>query len=256
MSLVWRPGFNYDTDASAYIDAVEVADGQALETATRYAINNFVIGCKSDGIWSAIKASCILAGARTLNGALVPLVGSAPTNVGNYFVSGDYSRKTGLKANGTTKYLSSGRSLNSDPQNNHHMSAYITATNTISAGIPIGGVSGTDYSEIVCSGTTGTAFRSRRVTDSGDYTSSLGFNGFSRNAEDRFDFRLGLTTRTATARVSVTPGSASVNVFARSDGSVKTNARLAFYSIGESLDLALLDARVTALITAFGAAIP
>jgi hypothetical protein len=35
-----------------------------------------------------------------------------------------------------------------------------------------------------------------------------------------------------------------------------TNARLAFYSIGESLDLALLDARVTDLINAFAAAIP
>ena len=35
-----------------------------------------------------------------------------------------------------------------------------------------------------------------------------------------------------------------------------TDARLAFYSIGESLDLALLDARVTALINAIAAAIP
>jgi hypothetical protein len=34
------------------------------------------------------------------------------------------------------------------------------------------------------------------------------------------------------------------------------DARLAFYSIGESLDLALLDTRVSALITAIGAAIP
>jgi hypothetical protein len=34
------------------------------------------------------------------------------------------------------------------------------------------------------------------------------------------------------------------------------NARLPFYSIGEFLDLALLDARVTDLINAFGAAIP
>jgi hypothetical protein len=36
----------------------------------------------------------------------------------------------------------------------------------------------------------------------------------------------------------------------------KSVARLAFYSIGESLDLALLDARVTDLINAFAAAIP
>jgi hypothetical protein len=35
-----------------------------------------------------------------------------------------------------------------------------------------------------------------------------------------------------------------------------TNARLAFYSIGESLDLARLDARVTDLINAFAVTIP
>jgi hypothetical protein len=37
---------------------------------------------------------------------------------------------------------------------------------------------------------------------------------------------------------------------------VFSNARIACYSIGESLDLALLDARVTALINAIAAAIP
>jgi len=35
-----------------------------------------------------------------------------------------------------------------------------------------------------------------------------------------------------------------------------SDARLAFYSIGESLDLAALDTRVSNLITAIGAAIP
>ncbi len=35
-----------------------------------------------------------------------------------------------------------------------------------------------------------------------------------------------------------------------------SNARIAFYSIGESLNLALLDARVTTLINAYAAAIP
>ena len=40
------------------------------------------------------------------------------------------------------------------------------------------------------------------------------------------------------------------------DGGGPSNARIAFYSIGQSLNLALLDARVTALITAFAAAIP
>jgi len=66
--------------AGAYIAAVEAADGQALESGVKTAITNFVAGCRADGIWNAIKASCILAGARTLSGALVPLVGTAPTN--------------------------------------------------------------------------------------------------------------------------------------------------------------------------------
>jgi hypothetical protein len=49
-------------------------------------------------------------------------------------------------------------------------------------------------------------------------------------------------------------------VFARENNSsvaeIYTDARLAFYSIGESLNLALLDARVTTLVAAFAAAIP
>jgi hypothetical protein len=47
-------------------------------------------------------------------------------------------------------------------------------------------------------------------------------------------------------------------VFARNNqetADAYTTARIAFYSIGESLDLALLDARITTLINALDAAI-
>jgi hypothetical protein len=152
MSLFISSVFTYDEDAGNYIQAVETADAQALEPATRKAINNFVIGCKQDGIWTAIKASCILAGARTLAGALVPLVGTAPTNNGFIGIGTDYVRKTGLVASSVSLHVFS-RSNNNAPQS--------------------------------------------------------------------------LST-----------------------------ARLAFYSIGESLDLARLDARVTDLINAFAVTIP
>ena len=113
-----------DADALAYIAAVEAADGQSLENGVKDAYTAFISGCKADGIWTAIKAACILAGARTLNGALVPLAGTAPTN--NNFVSGDYNRETGLKGNGTTKYLNSNRANNADPQNSNHNAVYVT----------------------------------------------------------------------------------------------------------------------------------
>jgi hypothetical protein len=106
--------------------SVEAADGQALETATRMAINSFVKGCKADGIWPAIKASCILAGARTLTGALIPLVGSAPTNNGFIGIGTDYVRKTGLVGNGSTKYLDSNRANNADPQNSNHNACWVS----------------------------------------------------------------------------------------------------------------------------------
>jgi hypothetical protein len=44
------------------------------------AFDAFIKGCKTDGTWGAIKASCILAGWNNLDGALTPLVGAAPTN--------------------------------------------------------------------------------------------------------------------------------------------------------------------------------
>jgi hypothetical protein len=93
-----RPLATFDPDAAAYLRAVEAADGQALETPVKRAVDDFFRGTKADGIWDAIKASCILCGARTLAGALVPLVGTAPTN--NNFVDADYNRETGLSGMG------------------------------------------------------------------------------------------------------------------------------------------------------------
>jgi hypothetical protein len=132
LAAVGRPPAVSDSDAEAYLQAVETADGNFLEAAVRTAVNDFVVGCKADGIWAAIKASCILAGARTLTGALVPLVGAAPTSFN--FVDGDYDRKTGLAGDGSTKYLDSNRSNSADGQNNQHVAVYQTVLGTIAGG--------------------------------------------------------------------------------------------------------------------------
>ena len=256
MSLFISSVFTYDEDAGNYIQAVEGASGdnQALEPATRKAINNFVIGCKQDGIWTAIKASCILAGARTLAGALQPLVGTAPTNVGGNFVSGDYSRKTGLVGDGSSKYLNSNRNNNADPQNSQHISVYATIKGYrfgFNAGyIGIGGsgttlfASGSSLTLVFGGINGGTTFDPINVVP--------GFIGANRNASNNLQCRGGGATLSATT-ASTAPANANIEVFRQPDYS---NARLAFYSIGESLDLARLDARVTDLINAFAVTIP
>lgn len=249
-----------DPDAAAYITAVEAADtaaGQSggLETATKVAIHSFVKGCKADGIWPAIKASCILAGARTLNGALVPLVGAAPTK--NNFVSGDYNRETGLVGDGSTKYLNSNRANNAEPQNNSHLSIYVSSVASASsyyAGTDFGGSGGHNTIDFIGTATR-TRSRSANVYSIPTSSALTGFIGSSRVVSTSYSVRAAGSTNTA-SEASQTPNSGNIFVFSRLNGASPTNARLAFYSIGESLDLALLETRVTTLMSALTAAIP
>ena len=255
MTLIVRPGFQFDTDASTYIEAVEVADAQALETATRYAINDFVIGCKQDGIWSAIKASCILAGSRTLTGALTPLAGTAPTNFN--FVSGDYNRKTGLVGDGGTKYLDSNRACSSDAQNDVHASIWY-GTRENSTFRYLGGLQGGTTVEILGS-STGYAFRLNSTTIQfvGSATGSeSGFIGINRASATEYNWQ---ENNAGAVIANNSTGRSPGNYFVFRSNNTATNAtndRIGFYSIGSSLNLSLLGSRVSALITAFGVAIP
>jgi hypothetical protein len=260
MSLIYINPYAFgaalDPDAAAYIAAVEAADSNTLEDGVKTAIDAFVVGCKADGIWSAIKASCILAGARTLTGALVPLVGTAPTNVSNLFVSGDYNRETGLVGNGSTKYLNTNRNNNADPQNNFHAAVYAT-TGSTNASVYLGTGPITNETGATNFGRDGSLVFSRaRCSDAGvgPTQTAVLLVGVSRSSSSSFTLRANSTSYTRSF-TSQTPYNGNLNVFATTNGSFPTNSRLAFYSIGEALDLVLLDNRVTALINAFAAAI-
>lgn len=253
--------YKYDSDALEYIVAVEAADGQPLETGVKIAINNFVKGCKSDSIWDAIKASCILAGARTLSGALVPLRGTAPTNFN--FVSGDYNRKTGLVGNGSTKYLDSNRNNNADPQDSKHISAYRTqaptgVTGGVGSGALIGSITNTNGASWLFDQVTATNSDTIRVNQSPsisglEYGAGETFVGASRASSSSISMRFSNTTTTASA-TSQTPFNENIFLFRFSTNA--SSARISFYSIGESIDLAALDSRVSTLMTSINSAIP
>jgi hypothetical protein len=248
----------FDYDAWQYIAAVEAADGEILEQPVRDAITNFVKGCKSDGIWDAIKASCVMMGARTLAGALVPLKGTAPTNYN--FVSGDYDRKTGLVGDGSTKYLGSNRNNNTDPQDNFHFSIF-ASTGSSGTAVYAGVGAGTTEAGASNMGRSGitTFFRNRSATGLGPVTPALpvGFVGSSRSASTVALLRVAGVTNTLSSYTSQSPRNELISIFASgTSATFKADARLSFYSIGESIALDLLDARVTALSTAIGAAIP
>ena len=212
---------------------------------------------------SLIKASCAMQGARTLSGSLVPLAADmpAPTNVN--FVAGDYNRRTGLgdPAN-VSKHLGSNYASNAAPQNSLHFSCYITtpATGQLSAYMANRFVdNSSEFNELQFQTISSLLVYNRNPDSSAGAVAGAGVTGLlgsSRGQSSSFIVRSSgaNVTRNST---SLVPTVHSFTIFARNQSPVTlhSNARLNFYSIGESLDLAILDARITALSNAIQAAI-
>ncbi|MCA2594053.1 MAG: hypothetical protein IM526_02680 [Microcystis sp. M38BS1] len=233
------------------MNAVESADGATLSPIVRNAINDFVVGCKYDLIWDSIKSCCLLSGAATLAGALVPLKGTAPTNYN--FVSADYNRKTGLKGNASNKYLDSNRADNADAIDNCHISIFMPEPAAYSTAykIHIGVLKDSPHysARIVSdSDSSGKALIYMRYGGNPvEMSYSAGFMGGNRNNSSYYTARISGVNATQT-QVSDTPSSGNILVFAGRFGSSiirYSDARLSFYSIGSSIDLALLDAHIS-----------
>lgn len=238
-----------DADANAYLLAVESADGQELESGVITAVESFITGCKSDGTWSAIKASCILAGARTLDGALVPLGGASPTN--SNFVSGDYDRKTGLLGNGSTKFINASRDHAADAPE-QHLFAYITSAH-----------SGGTFRYTINSGANSQLFNSTTTayhraygassTQPATYAQTVGGFGVSRFNSTQVSRLLNTAVSTGSSAYQA-PTTGVISIFGAAS-TTRGNARISFYSIGANLNLSLLNTRVSTLMTDLAAAI-
>ncbi|MFZ9960568.1 MAG: hypothetical protein ACO3GP_09265 [Candidatus Limnocylindrus sp.] len=236
---VWS---SYDADAAAYFAAIASA-GSSISAANKAAVDAFVKGCKADGIWTAIKACCLLAGPDDLTGALVPLVGTAPTNVN--FVSGDYNRTTGLVGDGSTKYLDSNRAGNAEAQNN--CSYWVRVTTTGSGAYMGNTISSAVSGQILLAFNNGYRIKSGTITTTGSVVNNS-LCGMSRSLPSEFSIR---TNGATTNHLVASDGNqaANIRVFSRINVAY-SNARISAYGIGESIDLALLDARLTTYMAA------
>lgn len=258
-----------DSNAATYIQNVEAADSLALgytstlEWEVKKAINDFVVGCKADSIWNSLSSCCILMGARTLSGALVPLVGTAPTSYN--FVSTDYSRTLGLKGgpSGSAKYLDSNRLNSIDPKNNAHASAYVfTADNGIVLGSSNDSGVGGEIGMRPYNAATTNFFRAH--DSAGPYPvfsptpTAPGFIGTSRNDPNLLNYiypGVNLISYSAGSTTVFVPN--NIYVFRRSSNTnpVYFAGRIGFYSLGPYVNLTLLKNRVNTLVTSITASI-
>jgi hypothetical protein len=244
-----RRRVSFDADFSAYL-ALGISNGSSMSAANQIAVNAFFVGAKADGFFSAIKASCLLCAWDSLAGALTPIVGTAPTN--NNFVSGDYSRTTGLLGDGSTKYLNANRNNNADPQNSRHLYFYMSApdTTTASSTTYIGtanNAAGSLVGKIIAGGTSH-GYRSASGQSARTVSRAVGGWGVSRSVSTDIN-RLAAGSLDSASITSASPANAANGVFATGGGLLHSNARISFYSIGEFLDLSLIDARIATLMS-------
>lgn len=248
---------SYDTDAQNWITAIEAADGQQLETATRDAYNACVVGLKADAQWSLLQLLVVLAGARTQAGALKPAVGPAQTGI-NLPTAG-YNRRTGQLGDGTG-YVDTGLRLNQLAFNNASMGLWVVAAATSGVGYmgrddtsPNTGEMGIYRQDSTLRGRN----QASNAFGSSAANSSTGFIGMSRGSAVTLSFRAAGTTESLSYSSAGTSSSANnILVFSRDTAAAsKTNGRIALYFAGRNLNLALLEARVSTLISAI-AAIP
>jgi len=280
MAIIWvgTGRFNaYIGPVQDYIDRVVAADVAAgntlgLEVGVRDSYDVFIRGSISAGDLgtsggvlsqanSIIKAAPILAGARTLAGALVPLVGTAPTAVGP-FVNGDYNRKTGLKGDGSNKYLNTNYAATQ--RDSVHVAAYTTEASTVAPQGPV--IIGTSLASLSSrsilyhdSGTTSAYFCINSAIDTahpGIVSYVNGFRGTARSSSTAVSSQIVGTTYTKSISASsLIPTTFYVFAENRNNSAAAiNNYRIAFYSVGESLALSLLEARVNTLMSAIAAA--
>jgi len=170
----------------------------------------------------------------------------------------NYNRKTGLQGNGTNNYLNTNRDSISDPQDDFHQAVYSSAP--ISGISALIGTSGTGHGSHIFFNVLKYEMRNRHDGLASSAPNTLGgFVGSSRSSSASYDYRANGASSTALITSIPVPGSRNHFVFARNNGTSAeffATQSIAFYSIGESLDLALLDTRVTTLMSDLAAAIP
>lgn len=263
------PLSSYDRDAKNYISRVEAADSDYLEQPVKRAINKLIRRLKSTPSpiaatqWDAICAgtALLMCGAKTLTGALVPLHKDMPTPTNYNFVSGDYNRKTGLKGDGTTKFLALGVNNNSVPQNDRHLSAWQTEHATVDASRALIGCGpgNVGRSQLMFS----TTVRFIRLSYASDAqisytTTENGFWGAYRVSNSAIFDRYGGST-TSHSSGSTTPTNETILAFSRGTSaspSELADSRMPWVSFGRAIDLDALDLAIGEYLTTLAAVLP
>ena len=261
-------GPSLDPDAADIVSRIQAADGQALVPDIVLAIDALVLGLKEDaspktGVtqWQASESLTVPAVARTLAGAMVPWRGPAMTQFN--FVTDDYNRVTGLKGDGSTKYINSNRNHNTDAQNNQHTYMRLTDLDTVDATTALFGAGATSSgtTQISVGDLSDGRYFARSQNGGSDNVSNIigtGINGISRGSASMYRFRTGQTSANISTS-SQTPFNGNMIYFGRNSATnvpgAFSNCRANVLSSGSDIDFAAMEARWDTFFAAVAAAL-
>lgn len=261
--------------AAGNTSGLEMGVTDSVSTFLQDLVSDFYLGVSSNVISQAasvIKAMPIMAGARTLDGALTPVVGPSPTNgtgTTNMFTSGNYNRKTGVKTNKDNKYIRTNYNNNADDKANRHIALWkgVAETGSTNGICLLAGNVNAGSDSYFYHDAGGTAnFRLNGVsyvnpTGTGSVASQpfatgfFGTNQLSTNRTVRVSGWSASSGNYSTTQGAGNPVDANI-LIGDPTTSFPTNCSIAFYSLGSSLSQPTLSSRVATLMAALAAAIP
>jgi hypothetical protein len=119
-----QSGASFDPAAQAWATAVTAASG-TYTAGDLTAMSTFIAGMKAAGLWTKVVGMAPMYGADLAAATVQYAGGSWAAATNHNFVSGDYSRATGLAGNGTTKWLESGILITAFTSNDTTLANYV-----------------------------------------------------------------------------------------------------------------------------------
>lgn len=236
-----------DPDAQDWINRVYAA-GSTVSQSAAAAVNTFVVGCKDDGIWTAMRKVLLLIGVDTFAGCAAHLKGTAPTFTN--FSSANYSRTAGLQGVNTGYIRAAMRVSDLTASNSMHIAAWQTAANTAVATtfLAIGQGGGGHLRDNVTN--TGIRANSVEVLTINSRGNAGTMIGMSRNSTTQY----GIVNGTVTSGASTVNDTGRTNEYELMGSGTGSSylGRVSFFSFGDGIDLATLNARVSTLMSTLG----
>ena len=242
----------FSPEATNYFSRLDAA-GDTTYVDYKQPLANYIDSLVTLGgaYWDDMKSSTSFVGVG-IQGITVPLRDGMTVPTQSNFVAADLNQLTGLKSNGSTKYIATGiTTYDAGTINDVSISAYLTEQSATPSNKAFIGAQGLVIRETSNTNEVNTKNRNY-ASQTTAATSITGFIGHSRSSSSSYTLRLDGSS-TALSQISQVISPNEILLFRESIFGSPSDARLATYHAGPALDLATLEGLQDTLITEIAA---